>query len=78
MLLYLQITFIILSAICVGALLPVGTYLGWTWAGACILLAVLFFGLTLLCKQARTAREEIEQANDEENPNETQNENDEK
>ena len=78
MLLYLQITFIILSAICVGALLPVGTYLGWTWAGACILLAVLFFGLTLLCKQARTAREEIEQANDEENPNETQNEKDEK
>jgi membrane protein implicated in regulation of membrane protease activity len=74
MLLYLQITFIILSAICVGALLPVGTYLGWTWAGACILLAVLFFGLTLLCKQARTARGET----DEESSNETQNENDEK
>ena len=78
MLLYLQITFIILSAICVGALLPVGTYLGWTWTGACILLAVLFFGLTLLCKQARVARGEIDEENGEETSDKTQNEKDEK
>ena len=72
MLLYLQITFIILSAVCVAALLPVGTYLGWAWAGACILGALLFFGLTLLCKQTRAMRGETDEPKDE-NPQDTEN-----
>lgn len=52
MLLTLQILFTILSALCIGAFVPVGAFLGWGWAIGCALLAVLFFGLMLLCKQS--------------------------
>ena len=57
MLLYLRIIFSILSALCVAALVPLGALVGWTWAGACLLGAFLFFGLTLLCKQSQELKE---------------------
>ena len=59
MLLKLQITFTILSALCVAALVPVGVFFGWIWLGVCGLCAVLFFMLMKLCKQSRYLRGEI-------------------
>ena len=58
MFLTLQIVFTVLSALCVAAVIPVGALVGWAWAGACGLIALLFFGLTLLCKQSNAQREE--------------------
>ncbi|MBQ8685924.1 MAG: hypothetical protein IJ514_07115 [Clostridia bacterium] len=58
MLLYLQIAFIIIAAVFAAAALPVGTWLGFPWAIACVMLALLFFGLCLLCKQSRAKHEE--------------------
>ena len=52
MLLVLQITFTILSALCIGAFMPIGVWLGWGWAIGCALVAGLFFLLMLLCKQS--------------------------
>lgn len=52
MLLILQILFTILSALCIGAFVPVGVFLGWGWAVCCALLALAFFALMLLCKQS--------------------------
>lgn len=52
MLLVLQITFTILSALCVAAFMPLGAWLGWGWAIGCALVAVVFFLLMLLCKQS--------------------------
>lgn len=52
MLLKLQILFTILSAICIAVIVPIGAFLSWSYAVVCILLALLFFGLMLLCKQA--------------------------
>ena len=52
MLLFLQITFTILSAICIAGFMPLGAWLGWGWAIGCALLAGLFFMLMLLCKQS--------------------------
>lgn len=51
MYLKLRIAFTILSAVCVAALLPVGAFLGLGWAGACGLIALVSFGVVLLCKQ---------------------------
>ncbi|MBQ8308880.1 MAG: hypothetical protein IJX96_03500 [Clostridia bacterium] len=56
MLLYLQIAFTILSALCIAAVIPLGVWLGWTWAIAFGLAAFLFFGLMLLCKQTLSFR----------------------
>ena len=53
MFLRLRILFTILSAIFIAALFPVGTFFGWGWAGACGLIALLFFGFMLLCKQSQ-------------------------
>ena len=58
MFLYLRIVFSILSALFVAAIAPVGALLSLPWAGACLLGAFFFFGLTLLCKQ----RQEWEEA----------------
>ena len=57
MLVKLQIIFTILSAICVAAIFPVGTY--WDWLGAlgCGIAAFLFFGGTILCKSIREKKE---------------------
>lgn len=52
MLLIFQIVFTVLSALSVAAVLIVGALVGWAWAGFCIVLALLFFGATLLCKQS--------------------------
>ena len=57
MFLRLRILFTILSAICLAALFPVGTFFGWGWAGACGLVAFLFFGVMLLCKQSQQMQE---------------------
>lgn len=57
MFLYLRIIFSILSALCVGALIPLGVFLGFEWAGACLLGAILFFGLTLFFKQSQELKE---------------------
>ena len=53
----LRIICTILSAICLAVIMPVTTWLGWTWAGVCLLTALLFFGLMLLFKQAQEKQE---------------------
>lgn len=60
MLLFLQIALTILSALAVAAVIPLGAFLGWTWAIVCALLACLFYILMLLCKQARPHEQEQE------------------
>jgi len=57
MFLKLRIIFCILSALCVAAVLPVGAFLGLTWAIIFVVGAVIFFLLTLLCKQEQEKRE---------------------
>ncbi len=52
MLLFLQIAFIILSALSAASVLIVGSLVSWGYAGICILLTLLFLGLSLLCKQS--------------------------
>ena len=59
MFLYLRIIFSVLSAVCVGALIPVGAALGLPWAFACLLGAGLFFLLMLLCKQSQERKEQL-------------------
>lgn len=59
MLLFFQIFFTVLSAICVGAVVPLGMWLGWIWAGIAVLGAILCYVFMLLCKQTRALRGEI-------------------
>ena len=65
MILYLQITFTILSAICIALVLPIGTWLGFIPAIALALAAVMFFMLMKLCKQTREFREKANEKDDE-------------
>lgn len=65
MLLYLQIALTILSAICVALVFPLGTWLGFGWAIALALAAVMFFMLMKLCKQTREFREKSGEKDDE-------------
>ena len=58
MLLYLQIALTLLSAICVALILPLGAWLGFPWAIALALAALMFFMLMKLCKQTREMRGE--------------------
>lgn len=67
MLLYLQIVFTIISALFIAAVLPIGAFLGWTYAIICALGAVFFYVAMLLCKQARGAENPV--ANDEKSEN---------
>ena len=53
----LRILFTILSAICVAGVLPLGAFLGFTWAIALGLSAFLFYLLMLYCKQAQEKNE---------------------
>jgi hypothetical protein len=46
----LRITFTVLSALCVAAIIPVGAIVSWTAAIFCMLGAFLFFGLMMICK----------------------------
>ena len=68
MLLKLQIFFTILSAICIAVIIPVGAFLDWKYAIVCALLAFLFFGAMLLCKQAIQAKQPEEKEEEQENP----------
>ncbi len=56
MLLYLQIIFTVISALFIAAVLPIGAFLGWTYAIICALCAVFFYVAMLLCKQARESK----------------------
>ena len=60
MLLYLQIALTLLSAICVALIMPLGVWLGFPWAIAVALAAVMFFILMKLCKQSREIKEKTE------------------
>ena len=60
MLLYLQIALTILSALCVALVMPLGVWLGWTWAIVLALAAVAFFMLMKICKQTREFRGETD------------------
>ena len=53
----LRILFTILSAICVAGVLPLGAFLGFTWAIALGLSAFLFYLLMLHCKQSQEKNE---------------------
>lgn len=50
MFLILQVVFTILAVICIASIFPVGTFLGWGWAGLCALVAILFFVLMRIFK----------------------------
>lgn len=54
----LRIIFTVISAVFIAAVIPVGALVGWGWAGASGLLALLFYGLMLLCKQKQEEAEE--------------------
>ena len=63
----LRIIFTILSAICVAAVLPLGAWLSWLWAGIAIFSAFLFYLLMLWCKSHQPKgleTEEKEQLNE--------------
>ncbi|MBQ7923823.1 MAG: hypothetical protein IJ329_00800 [Clostridia bacterium] len=57
MFLILRVLFTILSAICVAAVIPVGTFLGWGWGGLCGFLAILFFVFMRLFKTQQELQE---------------------
>ena len=57
MFLKLRILFTILATICLALILPALSWFGWTGFGTCGLVALLFFGLMLLCKQSQEAQE---------------------
>ena len=68
-----RVFFTILAALCVAAILPNGSIFGFSWAGLCIVFALLFTGLMILCKQ----NQELEERKNQQNPPENA-ENDEK
>lgn len=70
MLLYLQIAFTIVSALFLAAAIPVGALLNWAWALACGFCALLFFGLTLLCKQTLAMKNPPNEEKEENEPQE--------
>jgi len=57
MYLKLRIVFTILSAVCIAAVFPMGFLFDWPYAIAAALVALLFFGLMLLCKQSQENQE---------------------
>ena len=60
----LRIIFTILSAICLAALLPAGTFGGMPYFLACAGGAGVFFLLVLLCKRLQSKNEPQEQPRD--------------
>lgn len=68
-----RIIFTILSVVCVAALLPVGSFFGLGWAGLCAVLALLFFGLMMLCKQNQAIEECKQQREEKKNEQNAQN-----
>ncbi len=73
MFLKLRILFTILAAICLALVLPALSWFGWPGLAACGLVALLIFGLMLLCKQSQEAQERKNNPK-EELPEETENE----
>ena len=71
MLLYLQIALTLLSAVCVALILPLGAWLGFPWAIALALAALMFFMLMKLCKQTREMRGETDAPQETKNDNQT-------
>ena len=73
MYLKLRIRFTILSALCVAAVVPLGAFLGWTWAGLSAVAAFCFYLVMRICKvnqeiqEAREARAELSDTATEEN-----------
>ena len=55
--LVLQIIFTVLSALCLVAILPAGTFGGMPYFFVCAGGAGLFFALTLLCKKIREKKQ---------------------
>ena len=53
----LRIIFTVISALFAAAVFPIGFFGGLTWALASAVIAFLFFGLMLLCKQSQEAQE---------------------
>ncbi len=64
MLLKFQILFTILGALCLAAVLPIGTFFSWIWAAVCIFGAVMFYMLMRLCKQANALKENTDNQKD--------------
>ena len=57
MFLKLRILFTILSCICAAAVIPVGAFLGFIWAGLCIVAAFAFYVFMLIFKQKQEEQE---------------------
>ena len=57
MFLKLRITFTLLSAVCLAAVIPVGTFWDFIPAIFCVLLAAVFFFAMLFCKKQQEKRE---------------------
>ena len=53
----LRIIFTLISALFAAAVFPIGFFGGLTWALASAVIALLFFGVMLLCKQSQEAQE---------------------
>ena len=53
----LRIIFTVISALFAAAVFPIGFFGGLTWALAAAVIAFVFFGLMLLCKQSQEAQE---------------------
>ncbi len=66
MLLILRVTCTIISALCVGAAIPVGLFFGWGYAGLCAFVAILFFILMQLFK----TRQELQEMGEGKTPSE--------
>ena len=62
--LILRITFTIISALFIAAVIPVGAALGWDYAVYCVLGACAFFVLMLICKQAQEKEQENKTENE--------------
>ena len=56
----LRIIFTIISAILIAAVIPLGVWLGWPWAGIAGLSAFLFYMLMLWCKSHQPTEPEDE------------------
>lgn len=73
MFLKLRIIFTILSAICAGFALLIGTWFNLTWAIITAIAGVAFFILMLICKQEQEKREPIELNEEQQKENSNEN-----
>ena len=64
MLLFFQVFFIVLSAICVAGTLPIGSFFGFNWVVILILGAALFYFLSMICKNSRPTPPEEQNLNE--------------